>query len=208
MKPRKSNQILAGAYSRLKKQNPKFSLRSLASKLGMSHVFLSRILKGKTAIPTQRIEDLIQALQLDDIAVSEFLNAHASENQRFASSKQSPLGAQAQGASSSSESEVNSISGVFQEEAVKSETALDHWYELPMLDLLTCNDAPRTSKEFASRLGIPERQVDRALQRLIQAGLIREVEGRYQKASRYIRFPSKIPQQVLKNYWLFAETSG
>ena len=63
------------AFSRIKKQNSSISIRGLAIKLGISHVFLSKVLAGKSPVPESRLKSFIKIFQLDSLAEKELKDA-------------------------------------------------------------------------------------------------------------------------------------
>ncbi|MGZ3774690.1 MAG: TIGR02147 family protein [Pseudobdellovibrionaceae bacterium] len=186
--------ILNNAYKRLKSQNSAFSIRSVGKKLGMSHVAVGKLLKGESGLAPHRIEQVIKVFQLDSLASAELkeavIFAKVGELQGALPQRTSRKKAQAKNDPS-----------VYSEKSMKYFTALENWYELPILDLLTCSDPPKNSQEIAKKLGIRHDQAQNALSRLSAVGLIETENGTMKKKERYIRFPSKVPSQISRNYY-------
>ncbi|WP_413557093.1 hypothetical protein [Bdellovibrio sp. HCB209] len=62
------HQILKAALEQRQSLNPKYSLRNFAKDLSVNPSFVSRILTGKQTIPSARLEEIIQTLQMDESA--------------------------------------------------------------------------------------------------------------------------------------------
>lgn len=186
-----ANLILKKSFRRLQQQNPAFSLRAAAKKIGVSHAFLSRLLNGKADLPAKRLRAIAKALQLDGLAFAELKAAVSAR----------VLGEAAPRYKKRSLGRKRSIVEAYAEQPNTKFTAIENWYELPILDLLTCENSITTPAGIAKRLGIKESLAAAALQRLKTAGFIREEGGILRKADRYIRFPTKIPMFVTKNYY-------
>lgn len=192
MKKNKSHLILKNALSRIQKSNPKFSIRALALKVGISHVFMLKLLKGEAAIPDKKISAIIRALDLDEIAqmelketivydtlkekISYFPDIKNAENKKFIAEK-------------------------FAELPLKNLTLINHWYELPLLDLLTCEPSPQKIDEMAQSLGIKNYEVEHALERMLAIGLVEHQNGSWKKTNLNIRFPANTPSETLKSYY-------
>ncbi|WP_413574553.1 hypothetical protein ACLVWU_10015 [Bdellovibrio sp. HCB290] len=58
--------ILRAALGHRQSLNPKYSLRSFAKDLSVNPSFVSRILSGKQTIPSSRLEEIIQTLQMSE----------------------------------------------------------------------------------------------------------------------------------------------
>lgn len=57
--------ILRSALERRQNLNPKYSLRNFAKDLSVNPSFVSRILTGKQTVPTSRLDQIIQTLEMD-----------------------------------------------------------------------------------------------------------------------------------------------
>lgn len=181
--------ILRNAFERLKSQNPSFSIRAVAKKAGMSHVAVGKLLNGQIGLAPHRVDSVIKAFQLDSLASSALKNAVV--HSKLDGMKDSPLKQKTSRRKPALE---------FNEKSSKYFTALENWYELPILDLLTCKKSPRTADEISKRLGVPSAQIKSAIARLMNAGLLEEKGDRLIKKERYIRFPNKTPSYISSKY--------
>lgn len=185
MSKKTSALILNKALKRLQKANASMSVRKLADKIGVSHVFLRKLLQGEANIPIRRLESIAKAFQLDELSLGELRSLAKKQTDTPAASDEKPKAILK-----------------YDEESRNTYTALAHWYELPLLDLLTCDEEDLTTKGIAQRLQISEREVTDAFLRLKAVGLISEENGRLQKNSQYLRFPTKSSHPVIQNYYM------
>jgi uncharacterized protein (TIGR02147 family) len=182
--------ILNKAFLRMKKQNGSVSIRSIALKMNVSHVFLGKLLKGEVNLPAKRLNDVVKAFQLDDLATAELKEA-------LIEKKLGKTLSQGMGKAKSGKSVLEE----YEEKPFKYFTAIEHWYELPLLELMTCEGPAKTPEYLSKRLGITIREVQSALDRLTKHELAVENQGSYKKAQRYIRFPTKTPLEITQKYY-------
>lgn len=75
-------EILRNAMTRLQAQNPSFSLRGLAQRMGVTPAFLSKVFNGKAPLPFARIKDFVVHLKMDQAAEDALLRTYDSEKVR------------------------------------------------------------------------------------------------------------------------------
>jgi uncharacterized protein (TIGR02147 family) len=182
--------VLSNAFQRLKDQNPSFSIRALAKKIGISHVATSKLLKGDLNLSPKRVNKVIKALQLDGLAAHEL--------------KQSVIESRLEGMEKNRTQrrvrKKNGISPQWVEKSTKYMICLEHWYEMPILDLLTCSNPPRNAIEISECLNITLTEAESAVRRMIAVGLIEDKDGKLIKKEKFIRFPSNTPNEVASRY--------
>lgn len=194
MKTYQASLILKSAFARIKKQNAALSIRGLAVKLKVSHVFLGRLLAGKAPVPENRLKDVVKVFQLDPFAEKELkdamiadLSAHEKIDKIMQVKKKS---------------RPKKAVDVYEELPVKHQTVLENWYELPILDYLTCENLPKDTESIARNLSLKPSQVILVLKKLFEAQLIEKTEnGEWRKKINFLRFPSNTPTEVLKKYY-------
>ena len=71
----KSFQILNKAFLAKKLKNSAYSQNALARDLGVSAVFVNKILTGKKPVPSERFKKIFQVLEMDFTLQSAFLKA-------------------------------------------------------------------------------------------------------------------------------------
>ena len=68
--------LIKTSFSRMEKKYPGYSWRRLSKKIGISHVFLFQILKGTRKFPSERLDNLISALEMDDYSINKLVQAY------------------------------------------------------------------------------------------------------------------------------------
>ena len=77
---------------------------------------------------------------------------------------------------------------------------LVHWYDLAIADLSLCRDFDPSPAVIAERLEIRESEVLQALERLLKAGILKQVDGTYVKSRARIRFPASVSREVIRGF--------
>lgn len=191
----KSSSILKAAFDRLKKQNPSISLRGLAIKIGVSHVFLSKVLSGKVPVPEARLKLIVKFFQLDPFAVKElkeYMVADLSPNKKIDRILQSAR-----------PSRKKKAVEVYEEQSIKHQVVLENWYELPILDYLTCEGVAKDIESIADSLSIKPSAVAAALKKMENAKFIQlNEDGEWEKVAKFLRFPAVTPSDILRKYYI------
>ncbi len=187
----KSHIVLKKAYERIKKNNPSFSYRSLALKLNVSHVFVMKILKGQANVPDEMIPKLIKFLSLDDFAISSLKDAIIEDTLKE-KMKYFPKNKKIEKKDSSYE---------YEEFPLKDFSLLESWYDLAILDFLTCELSDKSAKTIAMRLNLKLVDVNKSLLKMKEIGLVVEENGQWAKLVKRIRFPATSQHDVLKKYY-------
>jgi len=173
------HELLAKHWKAKRARNRRLSLRYLARKLGVSAPYLSKILSGQTPLPLARGRALAAELELDPVAVRTLERALLRERSANADTQENLI--------LDVDATVPRLpSETF--EAAPSTTALEEWYYLPILDLVTCPGfAPAWIEE---RLGLRKEVAERAWARLQELGWVEKRDGKWAKLSKRIRFPA------------------
>jgi uncharacterized protein (TIGR02147 family) len=194
MKSFKAGGLLKKSFVRLKKHNPGVSIRGLAGRLNLSHVFLSKVLSGKAALPPARIKQVAKVFQLDPFGEKELKDAVIADLD--ASRKIEKV------THTSGRRKRKKAIDQYEERSIKHQTVLEHWYELPILDYLTCEKIPKDVNSIARHLGLKQTDVLRSLEKMAASHLIeRDESGQWKKVTAFIRFPATVPSATLKNYY-------
>lgn len=151
---------------------------------------MMKLLKGQAPIPDKKISVLCKVLALDDLAKAELKDAIIMDTideklKAFPGGKvrEKPLATN------------------YDEFPQKHFTVLEHWYELPILDYLTCDIEDRNPKGISKRLGLTEYEVERSLEKMKALGLADFQSGQWVKTHNKIRFPTSLPAEVTRNYY-------
>ncbi len=186
----RSHKVIKSSFERVQRQNPKFSIRALATKLGISHVFLLKVLKGQAAIPDKKIPALIKALSLDELSQLDLREALVYDAIKEKLDSFPGLS-----------SKKKLIAETYEEYPSKFFSVLDHWYDLAVLDLLTCNIDDKSSLALAKKLGLTTLEIETSLEKSSKLGLARYKNGSWEKTETSIRFPTTTPSDVTRRYY-------
>lgn len=186
----RSHIILKKALERIQRQNPKFSMRALATKVGVSHVFMGKLLKGSAAIPDKKIPALIKALNLDELSQGELREALVYDTIK-----------EKLDAFPSLKSKKKLATEMFDEYPLKYFSVLDNWYDLVLLDLLTCASVDKSPLKLARALGLTTAEVEASLEKSSGLGLAKYANGEWSKISKKIRLPTSMPGAVTRQYY-------
>jgi len=187
-----AGEILKRHFEKLKRQNKKFSLRSLASKLEISHSFLSRLLKDQALIPIALLDPLIEFLKIDPLE-SENLKRIVVE--RRAGLKSGDVIYAASTPASDPKDFINLPE--------KQLHIMRKWWNFAIMDLLTCQLSLRFTPEvIAAMLPIPTEEIMNSLTELTNIGLIKQQnDGAYVKTEAKIRFPTRGPNPHTREFY-------
>jgi uncharacterized protein (TIGR02147 family) len=190
-------QILKKSLIRLQKQNPLFSLRAQAKKLGVSPPFLYRVLEDEAKLPIRRLNEFARAFQLDDLTRMQLeraiLKAKVAKELKYVGL----------------DSNVNALTEEFSRTlpAENHDLApndlyfvLSKWYHLAILDLATCKNFVSDPIWIGKRLGILSKQAQESLNLLKRLGLIEMIEDEYKKTSLKLRFPTRRSLEIVRQY--------
>lgn len=194
-KKNSSHIILNKAFKRLQKSNPNFSLRALALKLEVSHVFMSKILKGEANIPDDKLARLIRFLKLDDLSKRELKDAIIKDaiEQKLAPFETKEITI-----------DEDLITPNFEELPSGILGTLENWYELAICDLLTTvpkDSHSWVSENIASELELTHQEVESGLTKLSSLNLIEKKEHGWKKTNTKLRFPTTTPKDITRNYY-------
>ncbi len=186
--------VLKKALVRIQAQTKGNSVRGLAARLKVSHVFLSRVLAGQAGVPQSRLKSFAKVFQLDPLAEKELKDAMI--NDLTSSIKIEKL------LDISKRKTRKKAIHVFEERPLKHQVVLENWYELPILEYLTCDVLPKDMTSIAESLNIKVSQVAHAIKKLKDSHLIeKDAQDQWKKVTNFIRFPATSPSGVLKNYY-------
>ncbi len=194
MKRFTSSFVLSRALKRIQTQSSANSVRGLARRLGISHVFLSKVLSGSSAVPQTRLKDFVKVFQLDPLAEKQLKDAMTSDLASVLKIEKLLRTPKARKNKKAGE--------IYEERSVKHQVVLEQWYELPILDYLTCESLPTDIESIAKSLNLKTSPVAISLNKLLASELIfKDDSGRWKKVTNFIRFPAVAPSTLLKHYY-------
>ncbi len=179
-KTHKTSQLLLEALRAKQKRNPAYSQRALARDLGVSAVFVSKILTGEKAIPNDRLKTVFKVLDMDSAAQAGFMRAtllNALPNNELKSLAQTSMS-------------LNAKIDLYKKEASTKFSVIRNWYNFAILDYLTCESLNTSEKSIAAYFGITETQVTQSLKGLEKEELIENKNGKWFKKNINTYFPT------------------
>jgi uncharacterized protein (TIGR02147 family) len=184
-------EILKRHLAKLKRQNPKFSMRALAQRLDISHSFVTRIFSGKANIPVNLLKPLAEALKMDEFEVENLKRALAVEKAGIYLAEQALK-------DPSPESDPKEYVQFPESYLI----VMRKWWNFAILDLLTCQMGIKfTADLIESFLPISESEIKNSLAELEKLGLIENINGHYTKINKDIRFPTRGPNPHTREFY-------
>jgi uncharacterized protein (TIGR02147 family) len=180
-------QVLKMYFDRKQAARPGFSMRTFAKDLKVTPSFVSECLSGKKSIPLARIPELIDILELDDVAAEHLKRALILENLSQYGLDLETL---------KEEKDVLK----FQPVPKSQFTLLNPWYNIAIMDLTTCEGFKKDHEWIAKRLGLSRYQVEHSLNQLIASGLLQETEEGYKKIAEQIRLSINESHSEIRKY--------
>lgn len=186
----KPHEHLTRALARKQKRNEGYSQRSLARDLGVSPVFVTKLLSGKKSIPAPRVKRLCKLLDMDVNAETELMQSMVLEQLPSADLKKVVLDRAA----------FQSHMPRYESASPKRFGVLRDWYTIAILNLVTC-EIDATPENMARRLGLTREQVARSLEGLRESDLVRELaDGAWERTSDDTFFPTTKSQGEVRDF--------
>lgn len=186
---KKSSTLLKAHFLKLKKGNPRFSVRSLSQKLGVSHSFLVNILNGKNLLPLARLNDLCKNLKIDDEDRTQIRNLILLEKNGF-----DIEGIKKQMDPPTKQSELLPESHL---------VILHEWWNLALLELLSCHPAKGLDRAgILSRIDLTPKELETSLVLMKNFGLIEETKAqRFRKTNEDLKIPTRGPNSSTRLFY-------
>lgn len=181
--------LLNRALERKQEHFSGYSRRSLARDLGVSPVFVSKILTGKKSIPADRVPRLCQLLDMDTTAQAALLNAmvvHSLPSDALREvAQKNPM-------------KPSKMREYFSH-SKKKFAILKDWYNIAILEFLTCS-IDRSVENIAWKLGLTRSAVEKSLSGLEEAGLAAQENGQWIKVDQHGFFPTSKSQNEVRDF--------
>lgn len=172
--------LLSDIIEERKKKNPSYSLRSLASFLGINSATLSSIIKGSRALSQEKALEIAQKLNFDNTTKRLFTWGTIKK-----------------------EDKPETLEEYILDREIISEdkkNIIIEWQHLAILQLFKCSDFKSDTSWIAQRLGINEDLVLDSLKILTQEGLIQENDqNQWIRTSLPITTASKTKSENIRN---------
>ncbi len=174
------HQILLKAFENKKVNNPSYSRNALARDLGVSSVFVTKILTGEKNVPSARIKRLFQVLDMDINLQAQFIKATIIES--LLSDELRELAR----LTFINESKLEN----YKVESTKKFRPLTKWYHPALLTYLTCSNLDSSPKAIARYFGVTEREILYSLENMEEIGLVENRDGIWRKVDAHSYFPT------------------
>jgi uncharacterized protein (TIGR02147 family) len=173
-----------------KRRNPAYSLRAFARDLNVPAPKLSQVLRVVRGISTSRAIQMAKRLNLSDSESELFISLVDSEHGRSREARK-----QAQDA-------VARLSAAQNFDALSLERfkVISDWYHFAILELSEVKGFKSEPKWIAKKLGISLDQSQKAIQRLLEFGLLQKVSGQLRQTQADLATPSGIPSRELREH--------
>ena len=186
--------ILQSALRRLQSKGPGASLRSVATRAGFSHSYVSKIIRGEKRMPPKSFARLAKALQIDHHESVEIARLALSgiESREFASATGARVAARRRPAKFVAEYETFGDSDRW---------LLEEWHHIAIMNLVTTRDFIDSPEWIGRRLGVHPLKARRSLDRLVETGLLRrDARGRLARTTLKARFPTQRSHVAVRRY--------
>ena len=160
-------------------KNPRYSLRSFATHLGIGPSALSLILSGKRSISTKLIERIFKTLELSSSEQKVFLESVLNEKKIKGLTRVSPLLK-----SKLKLTKVTTQKGIAHEVGLDEFRIISDWYHLAILELSSSKHFKPEHKWIAKVLNISEIEAKLAVDRLLKLELLEEKNGTLVKTNQ------------------------
>ena len=153
--------ILIEQYERRRSQNPSYSKKAFAGKIGLSSGALTSLLKGERRISQKMATRIASQLALSTDELKEFMQTFSKESEP-----------------------TKKVDLEYVQFQMDHYQLMTEWYHLAILSLVKLEDFEKSSIWIAKRLGITERQAAKAVQRLFQFGYLIEDSGQWLRTAK------------------------
>jgi uncharacterized protein (TIGR02147 family) len=177
-----SHDFLNVFYQRKKTRNQNLSLRAMARIMGISPSYFSEILNGKKNIPTHKLKNILETLDIDDFAALYLKNCLRQEGHRDYSI---------------SDEDFLDLYRDFNEDDFN---IFKEWFYVPLMELTTLSNFINDNTWMAKKLGISEAEVGVAIFHLKKAKYLTNENGKLTKTDKQLIYKVKNPQKRAQTY--------
>jgi uncharacterized protein (TIGR02147 family) len=163
-------EFLESEFLRRMRKNPSYSLRAFARDLGVSSSRVSEVFSSKRGISQQTLARIVDRLQIKKSHQFILQDLFLLQSTKSSSIKENAL---------------QRLKEFWRKNRIKRLDKqhfriLSEWYHAALVELTQIKGFKNDSAWMADRLGVSKTQVEFAVRRLIEAGLLTEVEGQLQ----------------------------
>jgi len=169
-------------------RNPHYSMRAFSRDLGLTAPKMSQLLKGRGGISPVRAHAVAQKLRLSEVEIKIFVALVAADHSR------SPLARQL------AREQLNAIAHSSDYATHATFHIISDWYYFAILELTETLGFKSNAGFIATRLGLPVTTAEQAVERLLEMGLLKEMDGRWVQSQQHLSTSSEIPSRHIRNY--------
>lgn len=185
--------ILQSGFRRLKQHNELASLRSIALSLRLSGSYLSKVFRGERKLSPKLVAPLGKTLRLDHHEIKEIQRHILADIEDRKMARMTGVRAV--------QPRKSSVTTNYEALGAKDFWLLENWFHLPLMNLITVEDAGSDTACLAKRLGISKHQVEQSLERMMRDGYVRrEADGKFKRTKMKIRFPAQRSDARIREY--------
>ena len=170
----------------------------MAKNLGLSHSFLSQVLSRKKEFPIDRLDRLIEVLELDDFAKRRLLESLVESQISEWQQKSSELGEHLKQTMFKSKSSVR----VYEEIPISKMSLINPWFTMALLDLVESSNFQVNYQWMAERLGITVYQAQSAWVYLTTNNFVVEQDNQWKKTDVFLRLPVLKSTETVSQHYL------
>lgn len=182
---------LTDALSIRQRKNPAYSMRAFARDLGMSAQKLNQVLKKKCGLSPQAASEIASKIGLTSSQRELFVALVESRHHRSRTVREL--------ARNRVEKLLSRLD--FEKIPKSSLNLFESWTLLAAYLLVDVDDFSSERSWIASRLGISAEQVREAYDKLFEAGLLTEVDGKWKRSRVALDFSFDGSSKILQNYY-------
>lgn len=188
-----SASFLRRKYSEALKNNPRYSLRAFAARLGLSPGGLSHILSRRKKLSLARAQEIAETLKLTPEEKDEFLLLVQIEAATRPSVK-ATLYEQLKKISGASSTGVMNLS-------LESFQLISHWYGLAVLEMITHFAGDWGAEKIGEYLGVAKVDIEITLERLEKLEMIERTPTGYRRCTDRVMVNGLTPNEAFRNYY-------
>lgn len=184
--------FLGSVLKRRAQKNRVYSMRSMALQLDLSKSMLSGVLNGTRSLSQKQILKLKKGLKLSETETDHLLLLSALEKAEGTEKEELRL-----------RLHYNRLSKERKRIELDQFKVMSDWYHLALLEMTSLPLLEQTPKTYGQRLGLPEKTIETALERLKNLGLLHmnPDSKRLEKTSNYFQVEANESTLAVRSYY-------
>ena len=180
---------LTEEFERRRARNPSYSLRAYARDLAVPAPKLSQYLGGACGISGKRAQAMASTLKLSDLETELFVASAEASHARNKAAK-----------SVAQDKVQRLLASMFTSINMEKFALIRDWHYIAILELLGVRSLQSNVGWIAEQLGLPERVVAEAVDRLERLGYVDRSEARWRDVGEHFDTPPNISSRAIREY--------